>query len=612
MNDIISTHRTGFRLLKRIHAVDSVIIPVYLLEILFNLAEIYVSLFLTAGVVDALRLGEFGQAAWKALLLLGTNLLCMSLTQVIRARIRGLQNKVGLAIFVWLREKTFSMDYETMENPEVAEKISFSEKTSDNYGSLGMVLARYRDMVQAVLSVLLSVSMVVYLCLSRPVRAESFLELLAGPIPSLLLFSGALAGMFFFSGKVFLKFSGKQKEFFEANTGMEMKGDYLLNHIFLNEKAGKIVRLYGMEEMLAENAAEEVGKTRSYWAGTFDVMRKTVEANNLMNSLFTIGSYLLVAVKVVTGAITVGAFTQYAGALNQFGNACFVIINCQVRLRNVCTYMQQFLDFIDMENVHVKGALPVKAQEDGAYELAFENVSFRYPGNEDYVLKDVSCRLNIRGRMALVGRNGAGKSTFIKLLCRLYEPTQGRITLNGVDIREYDEEEYRRLFGVVFQDFKLFSFPVWENITAGFPRQDEKIWEALRQADAAEMVRKLPKQLDTYLYKDLEDGVEISGGEAQKLAIARALYKDAPIVILDEPTAALDPVAEAEIYARFNDMVEGKTGIYISHRMSSCQFCDDIIVFQDGRIVERGSHEELSVLGGIYAQMWNAQAKYYA
>lgn len=307
-----------------------------------------------------------------------------------------------------------------------------------------------------------------------------------------------------------------------------------------------------------------------------------------------------------------GAFTQYAGALNQFGNACFVIINCQVRLRNVCTYMQQFLDFIDMENVHVKGALPVKAQEDGAYELAFENVSFRYPGNEDYVLKDVSCRLNIRGRMALVGRNGAGKSTFIKLLCRLYEPTQGRITLNGVDIREYDEEEYRRLFGVVFQDFKLFSFPVWENITAGFPRQDEKIWEALRQADAAEMVRKLPKQLDTYLYKNLEDGVEISGGEAQKLAIARALYKDAPIVILDEPTAALDPVAEAEIYARFNDMVEGKTGIYISHRMSSCQFCDDIIVFQDGRIVERGSHEELSVLGGIYAQMWNAQAKYYA
>ena len=180
-----------------------------------------------------------------------------------------------------------------------------------------------------------------------------------------------------------------------------------------------------------------------------------------------------------------------------------------------------------------------------------------------------------------------------------------------MDIRKYDEEEYRRLFGVVFQDFRLFAFPVWENITAGFARSDERIWEALRQADAGELAKRLPQGLDTFLYKNVEDGVEISGGEAQKLALARALYKDAPVVILDEPTAALDPKAEAEIYAHFNKMVEGRTSIYISHRMSSCRFCDDIIVFEDGRIVERGSHETLFAAGGSYARMWNAQARYY-
>ncbi len=600
MREFMATHRVGFRLLKKIHETDTKIIPVYLLQIVFQLAQTYISLFLTAGLVDALRLGEFRQAAVLTAALLGANLLGTVLVSLTDAAIRGLRNIAGLAIFVWLREKTFSMDYETMENPEVAEKIAFSEKTSDAYGSLGMVLARYRDIFQAILSVLLSIAMVVYLCLARPAQSGTFLERLAGPVPSLLLFGCALAGMAFFSGKVFQKYSAKQKAFYEAYTGMEQKEDYLLNQVFLNEKAGKIIRLYGMQDMLMGNAREEIRKSRAYWGGMIDMMRRTIQANNGMNSLFTIGSYLLVTIKVVTGAVTVGAFTQYVGALNQFGNACFTIINCQVRLRNVCTYMEKFLAFLDMESGHAKGTRPLERSADGEYELRFENVSFRYPGSQDYVLKDINCKLDIRGKMALVGENGAGKTTFIKLLCRLYEPTQGRITLNGVDIREYDEEAYRALFGVVFQDFKLFAFPVWENIAAGFERNDDKIWKALEQADAADSVRRMPKQLDTYLYKYLEDGVEISGGEAQKIALARALYKDAPIVILDEPTAALDPVAEAEVYSRFQEMVEGKTGIYISHRMSSCQFCDEIIVFHKGEIVERGSHGELHARGGKY------------
>lgn len=248
---------------------------------------------------------------------------------------------------------------------------------------------------------------------------------------------------------------------------------------------------------------------------------------------------------------------------------------------------------------------------DGEYEIEFKDVSFHYPGSQDMILEHVNCRLDMKNKLALVGKNGAGKTTFVKLLCRLYEPTDGVITLNGIDIRRYREEEYRELFGVVFQDFKLFSFPLWQNLAAGYARDEKKIWENLEKAGAGEFVKGLPQGIDTLLFKDKEGGVDVSGGEAQKLALARALYKDAPFVVLDEPTAALDPISEAQVYESFHEMVRDKTSIYISHRMSSCRFCDDIVVFDDGKIVERGSHEELLAAGGCYAGMWNAQAKYY-
>ncbi len=285
--------------------------------------------------------------------------------------------------------------------------------------------------------------------------------------------------------------------------------------------------------MILHNSAEFGKRARAYFSASCDVGRAEANANRLVNAFFTVVTYFLVALKTVTGAVTVGAFTRYAGALNQFGGACFSVIAKHGELQKICIYTDEFLKFLDTENVHGKGSIPVEKRDDGEYELAFENVSFRYPGSEIPVLKNVNCRINIRGKMAVVGRNGAGKTTFIKLLCRLYDPTEGRITLNGVDIRKYSQEEYRGLFSVVFQDFKLFSFSVGENVAAGYEWQEEKLWDALRQAEADGFVRDMEKQLDTYLYKDLRDGVAVSGGEAQKLALARALYKDAPVVILD-------------------------------------------------------------------------------
>ena len=214
--------------------------------------------------------------------------------------------------------------------------------------------------------------------------------------------------------------------------------------------------------------------------------------------------------------------------------------------------------------------------------------------------------------MAIVGRNGSGKTTFINLLCRLYDPTEGEILLNGIDIRKYDYEEYMSIFSIVFQDLQLLSFTLGQNVAARQDYDRARAEACLRQAGFGGRLDSLPKGLDTCHYRDFEkDGVEISGGEAQKIALARALYKDAPFIVLDEPTAALDPVAESEVYTKFNKLVGDKTAIYISHRLSSCRFCDTIAVFDGGAIVQRGTHEQLVSESGKYAELWNAQAQYY-
>lgn len=612
LKERLKVHRIGFRLLKMIHAEDSTILPLHLLEVCVDIAKVYIGLFVTANFIDALMELQYRRAGYWIFVLLFAELLLETVKSILKRKFKGIKTRIWLLFFVWMRKKAFSLDYETMEKPETAEKIVFSEHTSDMHGGLGMLLYHYVEMLRAVINIFASVSMVILLCLKKPKRGNGIIVFMNEPFVSLFLFGGILIGMVLCSEKCSEYFAAKREAVFQKHTGVENKIAYLLEHVFMNYKAGKVIRIFEMQNMLLKNGREVIKKTRNYYSYVFRLDREVSGANQIVSSVFTVFSYLLVAGKVTVSAITVGLFTKYIGALNQFGGACRDIISNHVSVEEICTYMQEFLDFLDMESQHVQGSIPVEKRIDKEYELAFEDVSFHYPGSREMVLKHVNCKLNMKKKMAVVGRNGAGKTTFIKLLCRLYEPTEGRITLNGVDIRKYREEEYQNLFSVVFQDFKLFAFSVRDNIAVGYTSDDKKVWKSLHQAGVEEAVKNMPSQLDCCLYQDLGGGVEISGGEAQKIAIARALYKDGALVILDEPTAALDPLAEAEIYARFDEMVEGKTSVYISHRMSSCRFCDDIIVFDEGKIVERGNHEELLVKeGGRYAKMWKAQAQYY-
>ncbi len=324
--------------------------------------------------------------------------------------------------------------------------------------------------------------------------------------------------------------------------------------------------------------------------------------------------YLFVVLKSFWGAFGIGSIVQYVGALNRLGEGVqglmFILSDNAV----YCSHLQSLFEFLDIPNKKYQGTIPVEKRSDNEYEIAFNHVSFKYPGSEQFALRDLNLKFYIGRRMAVVGMNGSGKTTMIKLLCRLYDPTEGEITLNGIDIKKYDYAEYMNIFAVVFQDFKLFSFTLGQNVAASIQVNSDRALESLKTAGLSERYASMPRGLDTPLYKDFDaDGVEVSGGEAQKIALARALYRDAPFIILDEPTAALDPIAEYEIYSTFDDIVKDKTAIYISHRLSSCRFCDDIVVFDQGRLIQRGSHDMLvAEQTGKYYELWNAQAQYYS
>ena len=323
--------------------------------------------------------------------------------------------------------------------------------------------------------------------------------------------------------------------------------------------------------------------------------------------------YLFVCLKACGGAFGLGETAQYLGAATNLFQGLVTLVNMLADLEINGVYMKNIFTYLDLPNNMYQGSLTTEKRSDRQYTVEFRDVSFRYPGSEQYALRHLNMKFKVGERLAVVGMNGSGKTTFIKLLCRLYDPTEGVILLNGIDIRKYRYDEYMDIFSVVFQDFRLLALSLGQNVATRQNYDAARVTDCLNKAGFGERLAKMPQGLETSLYKELdENGVTVSGGEAQKIAIARALYKDAPFIVLDEPTAALDPVAEAEIYAKFNEIAGDKTAIYISHRLSSCKFCDEIAVFDHGEVVQQGTHEALlSDTDGKYCELWNAQAQYY-
>lgn len=318
--------------------------------------------------------------------------------------------------------------------------------------------------------------------------------------------------------------------------------------------------------------------------------------------------YMFVGIKIYYKAFSVGKFIQYIGAIEQLViSATNMFIYMGILLNNV-SYIKDIHKYCSHADTAEAGGCDVS---EGTIE--FSNVCYRYRTSNKDVLKNISLELKEGRKYAIVGENGSGKTTFVKLLCGLYKPTSGTVLMNGTDVSMVSPLRYYDKFSVVFQDFLLISASVGENVACDIEPNRERVLSALEKAGFSERLSKMTKGTDTVVYREYDEtGEEISGGEAQKIALARAIYKDAPYVILDEPTASLDPVSEEEIYSHVNEMSSDKTVFFVSHRLSSCKFCDEILVFDNGSVVQRGCHEKLlSERDGKYFSLWNAQAQYY-
>ena len=336
----------------------------------------------------------------------------------------------------------------------------------------------------------------------------------------------------------------------------------------------------------------------------------------ILNAGVTCLFYVLIAIKVIDGEFAIGDFTVYTGALTAVSAAVGALITHSAHIYEGTLFIDNLISFVKEKQTVVPSVEePVKVDHGQPHTIEFENVSFAYPGSERLVLKNINLKFRPGETVVLVGLNGAGKTTFIKLLTRLYDPTEGRILLDGRDIKEYDTAELYKTFGIIFQDFGKYAATITENIEFGNIDKDhdsEKVREAAYQANAQAFIDKLSDGYETPLMRYFEsNGTELSIGQWQKLAIARAFYSDADILILDEPTASLDPMAEQEIFNQFDALRKDKTTIFVSHRLSSATVASKIVVLEYGELVEEGTHKELMAKGGKYYELFSTQASRY-
>ena len=345
-----------------------------------------------------------------------------------------------------------------------------------------------------------------------------------------------------------------------------------------------------------------------------DLWNRNMLFGQAMNVICRFLTYAVLYFAVIReiNPMSIGSFTLYLALANAFSGALIYLLQRFGDFNRASMEVDDLRSFLELNGESTEDLLPLP--ETDSLELQFHDVSYRYPEADKDALSHLNLTLHPGEKLAVVGLNGAGKTTMIKLLLRLYDPTEGLITLNGTDIRKYPREGYYRLFSPVFQNVELFALPLAENVSM-LPMQEtdrEKAAACLREAGLGDRLDELPKGLDTELLKIAsEEGVDLSGGEKQKLALARALYKGAPVVVLDEPTAALDALAEKQLYERFDRMIGKKSAVYISHRLASTRFCDRIAMFMDGRLAEYGTHDELMARNGEYAHLFDVQAQYY-
>lgn len=601
--------KSVFSAFKEMHRLEKRLVPISVVVAIVMAVMPFVNIWFTSKIIDLLDMGaQINELILYIALAVGINLVLFFFNYFLGDMYYMYRSLMYNKELQNISSKLYKIEYHKLENSSFKELVHKHSEAQDRvFSSFVQFSWMLRDFLSGMITLIISVIIIIPLFkIGFTKTGNTYFERPA----FLLTIFGSIAIMVVIILIVALKMN---KAWFKASdeySQLDRMFYYFLN-MFSNYNTGKEIRLY-KEQNLIEHAATDILLTDG------EKLLKKVSLNSAKSSSFIailgavvgFGIYLFIGVKGLYGLFGIGSLVLYCGSFMQIINGIMKMAATFGKTEEMVPLVNYYFDIMKTENEMTYGGKELDLTD--KFEIEFKNVSFRYPGSNNYSLKNINLKINNGEHLAVVGRNGSGKTTFIKLMCRLYDVTEGEILINGVNIKDYTEESINRLYSVVFQDFQMFSLPVSDNISADKKYDRERMLDCLEQANIKDRILNMPNKENSYLYKDIDKtGVEISGGEAQKLALARALYKNSPVVILDEPTAALDPVAENEIYNRFNSFVENKTAIYISHRLSSCVFCSRIAVFDNARLAETGTHSQLLENKGKYSELWNAQAQYY-
>ncbi len=498
---------------------------------------------------------------------------------------------IRMAFLNQLQEKCLSTDFRNTEDPQ------FLNDMQTAYRCL-----QYNDQgIEELLNKL-------FLLAGKLLAFTGYIAILGTLHPLLLLFLIVSVLLSYALNLHCKKFEYQRKD---ELSDLDRRGWYL-HQVMYHFSYGKEIRLFGLQDWITRRFQEQRNKRltidtkirrRRFQMGLVDILLMVLREGSVY-------AYLLV--QVVGGNLSVPDFTMYVAAVSGFAGWCQGILLNLAEIRAQNLFLCDLRRFLEKEE-HVTGQ-PAEPLPPPPYTFTLRDVSFRYPGSTKDALSGWNLTIPAGQSLAVVGRNGSGKTTLIKLLCRLYDVSQGEILLNGINIKKFDQEAYFRLFSVVFQDVHILAFSAAENVALCPSEQvdSRRLKQALRESGIAKKIETLPKGTQTCLQTDLDEtGIQLSGGEQQKVAIARALYKNSPLMILDEPTAALDALAEHQVYRQFHQMVQDKTALFVSHRLASTQFCHQIILLEDGCLAEMGTHRSLLAQDGKYAELFRLQAQYY-
>lgn len=509
-----------------------------------------------------------------------------------------------------MNEQSMALDFENLENPGIQEKKRKQEQVVNLRGGLYWLLIWPFDKgMTGITSVITACIVSGGLFTSGVGEGHPWFGLLS------LLLLAVIVLCSYGSYRNNNYWNHKGRLIIDEYAGGKKRSNYFLHSVLSSADTGKDLRIFNQKELIAQGtvlSGREESRSLLKKARRISMVQEGIGG---WLSTVTCGSvYFYAALKAFYGMISIGSVVKYASGIMKCIDGIFNILWCISGWKRAADYGREYLEYIDCLSTKDSGRETVEAKAERSILLECDHVSFRYPGSSQDVIKDLNLKIAFEAgsHIAIVGRNGSGKTTFIKLLCRLYDVTEGEIRINGRNIKDYSYEEYLDLFAVVFQDYKLFSLMLGETLAAGENVDEQKAWESLGKAGLSDKMKELNAGIRTYVGKEFESsGINFSGGERQKLAIARAVYKNAPFVIMDEPTAALDPISECDVYEGFSRLVGDKAAIYISHRLASCRFCGKILVFADGKVIQNGSHEELVLQNGLYKELWEAQAQYY-